>query len=194
MGKRLNLIAAVALSLFAGADAAGAQENRPTILLLDGLFIYVHQAYVGVSDLAPRLNAMGYRAVVDTHLMNRTAREEPAVIVGHSMGGSAALRFAREMKESGRPPPVVITIDAAFGSPSCAVPRCINFRSPGFPAIEGAENVDAWQNGAYMVNHAMLATNAAVQRLVLREAEAVLAARNATGAPLTAPVPIPRPN
>jgi pimeloyl-ACP methyl ester carboxylesterase len=182
------------LALLSGPAVAQEATQKPTILLLDGLFIYVHQAYVGVSDLAPRLNAMGYRAVVDTHLMNRTAREEPAVIVGHSMGGSAALRFAREMKESGRPPPVVITIDAAFGSPSCAVPRCINFRSPGFPAIEGAENVDAWQNGAYMVDHAMLATNAAVQRLVLREAEAVLAARNATGAPLTAPVPIPRPN
>ncbi len=188
-----SIIGTVAMLAVAQA-AARAQENRPTILLLDGLFIYVHQHYVGVSDLAPRLNAMGYRAVVDTHLMNRTAREEPAVIVGHSMGGSAALRFAREMKESGKPPPVVITIDAAFGSPPCAVPRCINFRSPGFPAIEGAENVDAWQAGAYMVNHAMLATNAAVQRLVLREAEAVLVARAVTGAPLTAPVPIPRPN
>lgn len=199
-------IAAVALALLAGQAAAAAQQQRPSVLLLDGLFIYVHQSYVGVSALAPELERMGYRAVVDTHLMTRTAREEPDVIVGHSMGGSTALKRARELVEAGKPAPVVITIDAAFGSPPCPVPRCINYFSPGFPRVEGAENVDAWQAGAFMVNHAMLATNATIQRRVLGHAAALLeeraaaalaaaaaAAATAPSAPLTAPVPVPRP-
>jgi thioesterase domain-containing protein len=198
-------IAALALALVAGPGMAAAQEQRPSVLLLDGLFIYVHQNYVGVSALAGELERMGYRAVVDTHLMTRTSREEPAVIVGHSMGGSTALNRAREMVEAGRPAPVVITIDAAFGSPPCPVPRCINYFSPGFPKVEGAENIDAWQAGAFLVNHALLATNAAIQRRVLGHAAALLEERAAAAlaaaaaasappaAPLTAPVPKPRP-
>jgi len=206
MTRGAKRIAAFILTLVAGQGMAAAQEQRPSVLLLDGLFIYVHQSYVGVSALAGELERMGYRAVVDTHLMTRTAREEPAVIVGHSMGGSTALNRAREMVEAGKPPPVVITIDAAFGSPPCPVPRCINYFSPGFPKVEGAENIDAWQAGAFMVNHAMLATNATIQRRVLghaaalleeRAAAALAAAAAASGsspaAPLAAPVPVPRP-
>jgi len=59
--------------------------------------------------------------------------------------------------------------------------------------VVGAENIDAWQAGAFMVPHAMLATNPAVQQMVLRQAEAILAERLASSAPLVAPVPIPRP-
>lgn len=193
MGQGFRRIAAAILVLLAGTGAGRAQGDRPTALLLDGLFIYVHQTYVGVSALAPALERMGYRTVVDTHLMSHSAREVPAIIIGHSLGGSSALNFARELAAAGKPAPVVVTVDAAFGSSACPVQRCINYRSPGFPAVEGAENVDAWQAGAYLVNHAMLATNEAIQRLVLREAEAALPVRAASGAPLTAPVPLPRP-
>jgi pimeloyl-ACP methyl ester carboxylesterase len=186
------------LGLLAASGPARAAETRPTALLLDGLFIYVHQAYVGVSALAPLLERLGYRAAVDTHLMTRTAREEPVLLVGHSMGGATALRRAREMVEAGKPAPVVITIDAAFGSPPCPVPRCVNYYSPGFPKVEGAENIDAWQAGAFMANHALLATHPAVQRLVLERARALIEERAvsqavASNAPLSAPVPTPRP-
>ncbi|AVO44240.1 alpha/beta fold hydrolase [Phreatobacter cathodiphilus] len=186
------------LGLLAASGPARAGETRPTALLLDGLFIYVHQAYVGVSALAPLLERLGYRAAVDTHLMTRTAREEPVLLVGHSMGGATALKRAREMVEAGKPAPVVITIDAAFGSPPCPVPRCVNYYSPGFPKVEGAENIDAWQAGAFMANHALLATHPAVQRLVLERARALIEERAvsqavAPNAPLSAPVPTPRP-
>lgn len=189
----LKGIAAGILTLAGLAPAAATGEARPTALLLDGLGIYVHQDYVGVSALAGLLDRLGYRAVVDNHLMTRTAGVEPHVIIGHSMGGSTALRYAREQIAAGKPAPVVITIDAAFGSGSCPETRCINIYSPGFPKVVGAENIDAWQAGAFMVPHAMLATNPAVQQMVLRQAEAILAERLASSAPLTAPVPLPRP-
>lgn len=186
------------LGVLLAAGPARAGDARPGALLLDGLFIYVHQAYVGVSALAPLLERLGYRTAVDTHLMTRTASEEPILLVGHSMGGTSALRHARAMVEAGKPAPVVITIDAAFGSPPCPVPRCINYFSPGFPKVEGAENIDAWQSGAFMANHALLATHPAVQRLVLERARALMDERTpapAVGpnAPRSAPVPTPRP-
>lgn len=188
-----SIVAAVALLVVAHGPVR-AQDTRPTALLLDGLFIYVQQSYIGVSVLAANVERMGYRVLVDNHLMSRTAGAEPDVIIGHSMGGSTALRYAREQIAAGKPAPLVITIDAAFGSGSCPATRCINIHSPGFPKVEGAENVDAWQAGAFMVNHAMLATNQAVQRMVLEKLAELLAARQAHTPPLTAPVPIPRPH
>lgn len=189
----LKGIAAGILILAGLSPAAASSEARPTALLLDGLFIYVQQNYIGVSALAANVERLGYRVLVDNHLMTHTAGVEPDVIIGHSMGGSTALRYAREQIAAGKPAPVVITIDAAFGSGSCPETRCINIYSPGFPKVVGAENIDAWQAGAFMVPHAMLATNPAVQQMVLRQAEAILAERHAAAAPLTAPVPVPRP-
>ncbi|MDP2804109.1 MAG: hypothetical protein Q8O26_19735 [Phreatobacter sp.] len=206
MTKARCLALMVVMALLATLGPTRADDSRPAALLLDGLFIYVHQSYVGVSALAPMLERMGYSTAVDTHLMTRTARSEPVLIIGHSMGGATALRRARELVEAGRPAPLVITIDAAFGSPPCPVPRCINYFSPGFPKVEGAENIDAWQAGAFLVNHAMLATSPVVQQLVLERANALIAERAAVAAaarsetpepratpPLTAPLPLPRP-
>jgi len=205
-GRVLYRTMAVGIVLALTLGPTSAQDTRPTVLLLDGLFIYVNQTYVGVYALAPRLEEMGYRAVVDTHLMARSSTEEPALIIGHSMGGTSALKHAAQMVAAGKPAPVILTIDAAFGSPPCPVARCTNYFSPGFPKLEGAENVDAWQAGAFMVNHAMLATNETVQRLVLQKAAALLAERQAAEAsrrtaelapgftpPISAPVPMPRP-
>ncbi|QCK86749.1 hypothetical protein E8L99_13780 [Phreatobacter aquaticus] len=185
---------AALLAIVCAPATAAAQDTRPTVLLLDGLFIYVHQQYVGVSALAGMLDRLGYRTLVDTHLMTRTANAAPDVIIGHSMGGSSALKYAGEMVAAGKPAPVIITIDAAFGSPACPVPRCTNIRTPGFPDIVGAENIDAWKAGAFMVNHAMLATNPAVQQMVLRQAEAILIERMPATPPLSAPIPLPRPH
>jgi hypothetical protein len=189
----MRFLVAALLAIVCAPATAAAQDTRPSVLLLDGLFIYVHQQYVGVSALAGMLDRLGYRTLVDTHLMTRTANAAPDVIIGHSMGGSSALKYAGEMVAAGKPAPVIITIDAAFGSPACPVPRCINIRTPGFPDVAGAENIEAWKAGAFMVNHAMLATNEVVQGLVLREMQAIIDARSVPTPPLTAPIPIPRP-
>lgn len=192
---RFNLIGVFAgLVLALGlAGAASAQERRPTAVLLDGLGVYVTTSYVGVSALAEPLRRQGYRALIDNHLALNVAEERPAILIGHSMGGTMALRLAAREVAAGRPAPLVITIDAAFGSPPCPVPRCINYHSPGFPQIEGAENIDAWKAGAFMVPHAMLATNPAVQKLVLDRAAALIAEQRAPVVMRFAPVPEPRP-
>lgn len=186
----------VALAMY--APAASAQEAGPTVVLLDGLGVYVATSYVGVSALSQPLRRQGYRVLVDNHLALKVGQERPAVIVGHSMGGTMALRLAAREVAAGRPAPLVVTIDAAFGSPPCPVPRCINYYSPGFPPVEGAENVDAWKAGAFMVPHAMLATHPAVRRMVLeRIAEVtgeVPAAREQPPLAMRfAPLPEPRP-
>lgn len=193
MARGWRRIAAALGMVLAACGGACAQDDRPTALLLDGLFVYVQQNYIGVSSLAAHVERLGYRVLVDNHLMSRTAGVEPDVIIGHSLGGSMALRHARDLIAAGKPAPLVITIDAAFGSGSCPQTRCINIYSPGFPKVVGAENIDAWQAGAFMVNHAMLATNPVVQQLVLDQLAEFLTARQSHTPPLTAPVPLPRP-
>ncbi|WP_051661340.1 alpha/beta fold hydrolase [Bosea sp. 117] len=161
-----------------------AQDTNRTALLLDGLGVYVANSYIGVSALAGPLKQQGYRPVVDTHMMNRTGSEIPVVIIGHSMGGSAGLAYARKLVQAGYPAPLVITIDAAPNPPPCPVARCINIHGPGFPDVAGAQNIDAWKSGANMVNHAMLATHPAIQQMVLRYT-ATLMAQNTQAARAT---------
>lgn len=170
-----------------------AEEAARTALLLDGLGVYVANSYVGVSTLAGPLQQQGYRTVVDTHFMRKSNGELPSVIIGHSMGGSAALSYATRLVQAGYPAPLVITIDAAIGSPPCGVPRCINIHSPGFPDIVGAQNIDAWRSGANMVNHAMLATNPAIQRLVLQFTATLMAQYAAPQETSAMPLPPPSP-
>lgn len=155
------------------------QAERPLAILLDGLGVYVAQDYIGVSALARLLQRQGYRTIVDNHFMRKARGQVPAIIIGHSMGGQSALALAREVVQAGYPPPDVITIDAAPLPSPCAVPRCVNIFSPGFPHVVGAQNISAWDHGAYLVNHAMLASNPAIQRMVLQYSASLIAERNA---------------
>ncbi|MFK8253053.1 alpha/beta fold hydrolase [Ancylobacter terrae] len=193
-GRTFSLLAALSIVLAVLSPVNG-QTVQPTVLLLDGLGVYMENNYVGVSTLAAALRRQGYRAVVDTHMMLKSEQERPDIIIGHSMGGTSALRRARQMVRAGEQEPLVITIDAAPGSPSCPVSRCINIHGPGFPDIAGAQNIDAWDVSGRMVPHALLATNDAIQRLILEQTAtqmASLAARNAPP-PITGAVPLPRP-
>lgn len=150
------------------------------MLLLDGLGVYVENEYVGVSALAAPLRAQGFDTRVDTHFMRKTQGLVPDVIIGHSMGGSMAITYAREMVKAGKPAPLVITIDAAPAPPPCGVPTCINIKGPGVPNVRGATNIDAWASGAPYVNHAMLPTHPAVKSIILQQTAAFLAARKTT--------------
>lgn len=150
----------------------------PLAILLDGLGVYVQQDYVGVSALARALQQQGYRTIVDNHFMRKAQGQVPTVIIGHSMGGQSGLKLARQVVQAGYPAPDVITIDAAPMPSPCPVERCINIFSPGFPHVVGAQNISAWDHGAYMVNHAMLASNPAIQRMVLQYTQNLIAQRN----------------
>lgn len=154
-------------SLLCLAGPALAQEDGPLVLLLDGLGVYVENNYVGVSALARPLRQQGFRTVTDTHFLTREANVVPDVIIGHSLGGSTALTFARDLVKKGQPAPLVITIDAAPGSPACPVARCINIHGPTFPDVRRAENIDAWGAGARFVSHAQLPLNPIVEQIIL---------------------------
>ena len=165
----------------------------PLVLLLDGLGVYVESPYIGVSRLARPLQQQGFQTRTDSHLMYGTRGLAPDVIIGHSMGGEAALRYARQMVRSGYPAPLVITIDAAPTQPACAVPRCVNIAGPGFLKVPGAVNISAWASGARFVGHAQLPTHPAVQRLILQETGAWMAARQAKPAEKPAERPAGKP-
>lgn len=156
--------------------ASPAPASPPVVLLLDGLGVYVENDYIGVSALTRPLARQGFQTRTDSHLMMKSKGLVPDVIIGHSMGGESALRYASELARAGYKPPLVITIDAAPAPPACTVPRCINIAGPGFANVRGARNISAWDAGARFVNHAQLPTHAAVQELILRETGAFMAA------------------
>lgn len=156
-------------------------RSPPLAILLDGLGIYVQQDYVGVSALARPLQQQGYRTLADTHFMRKVSinrpDQVPAVIIGHSMGGQSALKLARQIVQAGLPEPLVLTVDAAPLPSACPVRTCINIFSPGFPRVTGAQNIDAWENGANLTNHAMLASHPSIQRMLLQYTAALIAQR-----------------
>lgn len=164
----------------------------PLVLLLDGLGVYVESDYIGVSALAGPLQRQGFRTRTDSHLMTRTQGIVPDIIIGHSMGGDTALRYARKLIAAGQPAPLIITIDAAPAPPSCAVPRCINIHGPGFADVRGAVNVDAWASGARFVNHAQLPTAPVVQQMILGQTQSFMTERRtASAAARTSPATAP---
>lgn len=71
----------------------------------------------------------------------------PRFILGHSMGGNAALRQAAKCQAAGRPPALVVTIDPGRAPLSYQCPkgiRCVNYYNPAHPIggqwVAGAEN------------------------------------------------------
>ncbi len=160
--------------------AASSAAAPPVALLLDGLGVYVESDYIGVSALTRPLARQGFQTRTDSHLMMKTKGIVPDVIIGHSMGGDTALRYATELARAGYKPPMVITIDAAPAPPACTVPRCVNIAGPGFTRVRGARNISAWDHGARFVNHAQLPTHAAVQELILKETGDWMAQRKAS--------------
>lgn len=156
---------------------AGEAPPPPLVLLLDGLGVYVENNYIGVSALARPLAQQGFRTRTDSHLMVKTKGIVPDIIIGHSMGGETALRYAGQLARAGYPAPLVITVDAAPAPPACTVPRCVNIAGPGFIKVRGAQNISAWAAGARFTNHAQLPMHPAVQKLILQETANWLAAR-----------------
>lgn len=162
------------------AEEPAPAPQPPLVLLLDGLGVYIENDYIGVSALARPLREQGFRTRTDSHLMVRTQGLVPDIIIGHSMGGETALRYARDVARAGYAPPLVITVDAAPAPPACKVPRCVNIAGPGFARVSGATNISAWASGARFTSHAQLPTHPAVRQLILKETGEWMAARNAS--------------
>ena len=109
-------------------------SRSPLVLLLNGLGVYVESPYVGVSLLAQALQQQGFRTRVDSHLMGRTGGIVPDIIIGHSMGGETALRYARQLTRAGYQAPLVITIDAAPAPRPAPSGGASTLPAPVFPA------------------------------------------------------------
>lgn len=133
----------------------------PTILVLNGLLQYQTMLPVPMptptKPLINDLREMGFRVIEDTHLIWSHGDEEPVVVMGHSRGGGAALRFAERMKREAKFQPLVITFDAVPVM-RCPVQRCINFQSTEYKLLKipGADNIDANLPFLPLVSHSYM--------------------------------------
>jgi len=147
----------------------------PTILVLNGLLQYQTMLPVPLPTptklLINDLREIGFRVVEDTHFIFSASDEEPVVVIGHSRGGGAALRFAARMKQEVKYNPLVITFDAV---PVMHCPtRCVNFQSKEYRLlpVPGAQNIDADLPFLPLVSHSYMPLSphvrARVKKLVM---------------------------
>ena len=98
---------------------------------------------LGMDSLADKLRTQGIRESVSNHLRwSRLAekiaaeyksnkRLAPIVIIGHSLGGNAALRIATKLGKAGVPVRLLVIFDATNATPvSANVSEAINFYYP----------------------------------------------------------------
>jgi pimeloyl-ACP methyl ester carboxylesterase len=97
-------------------------------------------------------------------VLNGLLQYQPAIVVGHSQGGGAALRYAERMKREAKFNPLVITFDAA---PNYRCPtRCINFMSRQYPPVPGASNINIDLPMIPLVTHTYMPSDASVRSQV----------------------------
>jgi len=111
-------------------------------LLYNGLL------YPEMEPIAARMRARGQHVEVLWHDAEASQTACPRYLLGHSMGGNAALRQAARCLQDGHPPKVVVTIDPGRAPlfATCHVGlRCINFYDPSHPIggqfVQGAQNI-----------------------------------------------------
>lgn len=143
----------------------------PTILVLNGLLQYQTMLPVPMPTptmlLINDLRAAGFRVIEDTHLVWSHSDEEPVIIIGHSRGGGAALRYAERMKKEAKFNPLVITFDAV--PPYKCPTKCVNFQSKEYKLlpVPGAQNIDADLPFLPLVSHSYLPLSPHVRARVI---------------------------
>jgi pimeloyl-ACP methyl ester carboxylesterase len=104
--------------------SAAAQSTKPPVrhahvYLLRGL---INVFSLGMDELAAKIVQRGVYATVHNHMAwpmlaseaaadYRAGREGPIIIIGHSLGGDAALKMADELAQEGVPVKLVVTFD-----------------------------------------------------------------------------------
>lgn len=145
-----------------------AAQVKPTAVLLNGLAMYQPNSWTPLAPLADDLRRQGWRVIMDTHFMMRADDEEPVVIIGHSAGGGKALEFAARQKQRTLFEPTVITLDAAPAW-RCPVKTCINLKTPLYPPVAGATNIDAAGISNPLLPHVTVALSETARQIILRE-------------------------
>ena len=136
----MKYLAPVALAL-AMLLTFARSESRP----LDGI-AYDGLLYARMQTIVGKLRQRGDYVVEAWH--DHTVAGCPRYLVGHSMGGDAALAQAASCAAAGHPPKVVVSIDPG-GAPQNAHctkgVKCINYYNPDHPIggeyVTGATNI-----------------------------------------------------
>lgn len=111
--------------------------SKPLAILLNGLLAYQPASLTPLAPLGSLLEKHGYEVCITNHFNTGCAGREPVLIIGHSQGGASALELAQRY-----PAARVVTFDAVR-MPRCASRSgCLNFRTPGYPRVPGALNID----------------------------------------------------
>ena len=190
---RVFLVIAV---LVLGVNASFAGPKRPGHIYLFRGFANVFST--GMDTLASELVALGYDAEVYSHISAESAAAEaaklqksgkgPIVIMGHSLGGPAAIAMAKRMQELGANVALIVTFGPNVSDPVPSnVVRAINYyqtlsivsstlrKGPGFKGTIANVNVDSFAGITHfnidksesLHRHAIAAVAAATGRATL---------------------------
>ena len=117
---RVRHVAALLIAAFlaAAATEATAAEPHGRAYLFRGLIGMIDW---GMDQLAERINHTGVQANIDAHLMWRSVADQaiadyrrdpkPITVIGHSIGGDAAVDFAERLEAAHVPVSLLITYD-----------------------------------------------------------------------------------
>lgn len=142
-GLIVGLIAVLAAMAPNPIDRDGTAEaaiNRGHVYLLRGIGNIFS---LGMDALGDKLAAKGVRESVSNHLgwshladtviaqYKKDRRTAPIIIVGHSLGGNAALLMANKLGKAGVPVRLLVIFDATHATPvSANVAEAINYYYP----------------------------------------------------------------
>jgi len=114
--------------------AVVSKPDIPTVTAYNGLL------YAEMGPLVDALMKRGDRVKLEWHDEAKTDTSCPEYIIGHSMGGNAAIAQAEKCQAAGRAPKAIVVIDAGRcpGNSPCDVPanakyECISYYDPSHP-------------------------------------------------------------
>jgi pimeloyl-ACP methyl ester carboxylesterase len=162
--SRIMRVLLAAMFFVLGVNATYATPKRPGHVYLFRGFANVFST--GMDTLASELVARGYDAEVYSHLSADSAAAEaaklqksgkgPIIIMGHSLGGPAAISMAKRMQELGANVALIVTFGPNVSDPVPSnVARAINFyqslsivnstlrKGPGFKGTISNINMDS---------------------------------------------------
>ena len=106
--------------------------HAPTVTAYNGLL------YAEMGGLVTALEKRGDQVSLLWHDAQRTDTNCPEYIIGHSLGGNAAIRQAVKCQSAGRPPKAIVIIDAGRAPTTYQIPAnakftCQSFYNPAHP-------------------------------------------------------------
>jgi hypothetical protein len=133
-----------------------------TVILVNGLLMYQPAVMTPLASLAARFEDAGWNVCVDNHFNTKCKMTKVDLVIGHSQGGKTAIELAWKLR-----PPLVVTFDAVRMRSCPPDVRCVNFRTRGYPNVQGAQNI------AVNALHATMVYNPTLQEMVFEFAKPI---------------------